>query len=139
MSSPLLVDPARARNLRMAVAIVTGAVAMIAAGVSSPVATPESASAATARPGSSNTGVPVGTTLRVHQGDLVVTKAGTVIDSLDIRGEVYIKANNVKITRSIVRGGAAATKPRALVMAWWNFTGFRRSRTRRCGPRIGAF
>ena len=125
MSSALPVDLARTRTLRAAVAIVTGAVAMIATGVSSPVATSSSASAAVARPGSSNTGVPVGTTLRVHQGDLVVTRAGTVIDGLDIRGHVYIKANNVRITRSIIRGGPAATKPRALVMAWWSFTGFR--------------
>lgn len=98
---------------------------MIAAGMTAPVTTSPPATAATARPGASNTGVPAGTVLRVHQGDLVITKAGTVIDSMDIRGEVYIKANNVKITRSVVRGGPAATKGRALVMAWWNFTGFK--------------
>ena len=125
MSSALPVDLARARAVRTAVAIVTGAVAVIAAGVSGPATTSSSATATTVRPGATNTGVPAGTTLRVHQGDLVVTKAGTVIDRLDIRGEVYIKANNVKITRSIVRGGPAATKPRALVMAWWNYTGLK--------------
>lgn len=75
------------------------------------------------RPGASNTGVPAGTKLTVHQGNLVVKTAGTVIDGLDIRGEVEIKANNVKIKRSIIRGGATATQDRALVMAWWNYTG----------------
>ena len=56
------------------------------------------------KPGAANTGVPVGTSLRVHTGDLVVTTPGAVIDAMDIRGLVIIKAPDVTIKRSIIRG-----------------------------------
>ena len=125
MSSALSSSLVRARARRTAAGIFAGAMAVVAAGVGAPGTSSTMASAAAVRPGPSNTGVPAGTVLRVHQGDLVVTKAGTVIDRMDIRGEVSIKANNVKITRSLIRGGPAATKDRALVMAWWNFTGLK--------------
>ena len=51
--------------------------------------------------------MPSGVSLRTHRGDLTITRAGTHIDRLDIRGFVTIKAPNVTITRSIVRGGTA--------------------------------
>ncbi|WP_258724065.1 hypothetical protein [Cellulomonas sp. NS3] len=50
------------------------------------------------------TGVPSGTALTTHAGDLVITQPGTVIDGLDIQGVVSVKADNVTIKRSIVRG-----------------------------------
>ncbi len=37
-------------------------------------------------------GVPAGTALTVHDGDLTVTEAGTVVDSMDIHGYLRIKA-----------------------------------------------
>ncbi|THG30791.1 right-handed parallel beta-helix repeat-containing protein [Naasia lichenicola] len=49
-------------------------------------------------------GVPAGTKLTVVYGDQTVTQAGAVIDSLDIHGRVIIRANNVTIKNSIVRG-----------------------------------
>lgn len=55
-------------------------------------------------PGTSSTGVPQGTSLKVHKGDLVVSTAGTVVDRRDIRGLVRIDADNVTIKRSIVQG-----------------------------------
>ncbi|MDO9379186.1 MAG: hypothetical protein Q7T56_10085 [Nocardioidaceae bacterium] len=61
------------------------------------------------RPAAYNTGVPKNLKLRVHRGNLTITRAGTKIDAMDIRGFVSIKAPNVTITRSIVRGG---TPPR---------------------------
>lgn len=61
----------------------------------------------TGKPSASTTGVPTGTKLAIHNGDIVVTKAGTHLDRLDIRGFVVVRAANVKITRSIVRGGVA--------------------------------
>ena len=69
------------------------------------------------RPGADNTGVPAGTQLTVHQGDLTITKAGTVIDSMDIRGFVTVKAANVVIKNSIIRGRDTTgfTSTRALV------------------------
>jgi len=57
-------------------------------------------------PGASNTGVPAGTELTVHHDDITVTKAGTVLDGLDIRGLVKIEASNVTIKNSIIRGRA---------------------------------
>ena len=59
------------------------------------------------RPGADNTGVPHWTALRQHDGDLNVTLPGTVIDGLDIHGYVRVRAANVTIRNSIVRGGAA--------------------------------
>ncbi len=59
-------------------------------------------------PGPDNTGVPAGTVLTPYVGDLVVKTPGAVYDSLDIHGFVRIKARNVTIRRSIVRGGPAS-------------------------------
>ena len=72
-------------------------------------------------PGASNTGVPPGTELSVVSGDLVIKEDGTVIDSVDVHGYVRVQANNVTIKRSIIRGGAQATRSNALVAAWWNY------------------
>lgn len=87
------------------------AVASPVAGVKT-VALPAATSALTtapegSMPDSTNTGVPAGTTLRQHTGDIVVTKAGTVLDRLDVHGFVIVKAPNVTIRRSIIRGGVA--------------------------------
>jgi len=54
-------------------------------------------------PGPSNTGVPAGTRLRVHQGDIDVRKAGTVIDGLDVHGAIKVNAPNVTIKNTIIR------------------------------------
>jgi hypothetical protein len=51
-------------------------------------------------PDESNTGVPAGTSLTVHEGDLTIKTDGTVIDGLDIRGCVTVEATNVTIRRS---------------------------------------
>ena len=50
--------------------------------------------------------MPSGTKLTVHNGDLNITKAGTVIDGQDIRGLVKISAPNVTIKNSVIRGRA---------------------------------
>jgi len=75
-----------------------------------PTATPT-----TGKPGATNTGVPAGTKLTVHEGDLRITTPGTVVDSLDIRGFVQVSAANVTIRNSIVRGYAASSS-RSLVI-----------------------
>jgi hypothetical protein len=59
-------------------------------------------SPASSTPGGS--GVPAGTALQVHNGDLTVTKANSVVNAMDIRGRIMIAANNVTIKNSIVRG-----------------------------------
>jgi hypothetical protein len=58
------------------------------------------------KPTSSNTGVPAGVSLRVVSGDQVYTKDNQVVSGVDIRGYVRIRAKNVTIKNSIVRGGA---------------------------------
>lgn len=60
-----------------------------------------------ARPSAANTGVPPGTTLTQHNGDITITKAGTVLKDLDIHGFVVVEASNVTIESSIVRGGVS--------------------------------
>lgn len=72
-------------------------------------------STATGEPTASNTGVPAGTTLTRHDGDIKVTKDGTVLDRMDIHGFVNIRAKNVRITNSIVRGGYANTSATGVI------------------------
>ncbi len=66
-------------------------------------------------PDASTTGVPRGTHLTVHNGDLTITKAGTVVDGMDIRGFVTVKAKDVVIRNTVVRG-QQTTKARGLVV-----------------------
>jgi hypothetical protein len=68
--------------------------------------------------GPANTGVPDGTALTVHNGDLTVTTAGAVIDAMDIRGFLKIEANDVTVKRSIIRGRDPGTVNMALVSAF---------------------
>lgn len=75
--------------------------------------------------GATNTGVPVGTPLTVNQGDITVSKDGTVIDALDVHGAIYVKANNVTIKRSFVRGGPVSSKNNVLIASWWGYKGLR--------------
>ncbi|WP_196250937.1 hypothetical protein [Cellulomonas sp. JZ18] len=60
-------------------------------------------------PGPDTTGVPAGTRLTVHEGDMRITKAGTVVDSMDIRGIVRVEAPNVTIRRSVISGRPSDT------------------------------
>ena len=46
--------------------------------------------------------MPAGVTLTPQSGGLTVTTAGTVVDSLDIQGMLYIRASNVTVKRSRV-------------------------------------
>lgn len=57
--------------------------------------------------------------LTQRSGDLVITKKGTVVQNLDLRGSILVKADNVTIRNSIIRGGPAATGDKALIMSWW--------------------
>jgi hypothetical protein len=67
------------------------------------------------QPGQANTGVPVGTALTQHYGDMKMTTAGATYDRLDIHGFVTILAPHVTITRSIIRGGVATSGNPGLV------------------------
>jgi hypothetical protein len=84
--------------------------------VISTVTTPTGLAPGTYKPGASNTGVPTGTHLTVHNGDLTITAAGTVINGLDIHGFVTVKALGVTIKNSIIRGTATSVQ-RALLLS----------------------
>jgi hypothetical protein len=68
--------------------------------------------------GGSGYGVPSGTTLTKKSGDLIITTPGAVISNIDLDGYIWVKADNVTIKNSILRGGPAPTSNRALVMSW---------------------
>jgi hypothetical protein len=70
------------------------------------------------RPGPSNTGVPAGTALTRHDGDLVVTRDGTVVDSLDVYGFINVRASNVTIRRTRVHGRDPGTTGSSLIAAY---------------------
>ncbi|HEY8588030.1 MAG TPA: hypothetical protein VIL55_00625 [Naasia sp.] len=55
-------------------------------------------------------GVPSGTVLTVLNGDQIITTPGAVLDGLDIHGRVIVKAPNVTIRNSIVRGADTGSK-----------------------------
>jgi predicted xylan-binding protein with Ca-dependent carbohydrate-binding module len=75
----------------------------------------EAAAPGSTKPDASNTGVPAGTKLTVHNGDINITKDGTVIDGWDLHGFVRINASNVTIRNSIIRGGDAKKTGRAVI------------------------
>lgn len=70
-------------------------------------------------------GLPAGTQLKVHNGDLTIKTPGTVIENLDIRGFVKIEASNVTIRRSIVRGRDPQNVNQALIAAYGDHRNFR--------------
>ena len=72
-----------------------------------PAASPSPTAAApssSSRPGPGNTGVPSGTRLTVHEGDLKITQPNTVIDSMEVRGIVWVRAPGVVIRNSLITG-----------------------------------
>ena len=75
-----------------------GSTAVSAAATPAPTTSP-------GKPNAATTGVKPGSTLTRHDGDITVTKDGTVLANLDIHGFVTVRAKNVRITNCIVRGG----------------------------------
>jgi hypothetical protein len=66
-----------------------------------------------AYPSASCTGVPADTNLSIHNGDLAVGTANSVIDSRDIRGCVTINAPGVVIRRSKITCSGSAVRSHA--------------------------
>lgn len=87
------------------------AACVLIAGLASCLATPDEPGAAalavtTPWPDATTTGwAHTGVTLTVHPGDLNVTTDGAIIDSLDVHGNINVRANNVTIRRSRVVHG----------------------------------
>ncbi|MBK7861219.1 MAG: discoidin domain-containing protein [Archangiaceae bacterium] len=64
----------------------------------------------TYKPSASTTGVRAGTTLTPYNtsgADLVISRDGTVLENLDIYGDIKVRARNVVIRNSRLRGGKA--------------------------------
>lgn len=90
-----------------AISIAPGATTTATPTTSPTTTTTTTTTVAATRPGPTNTGVPAGTVLRPYHGNLTITTPGAVYDALDIHGFVTIKAPNVTIKRSRIRGGVA--------------------------------
>lgn len=85
-----------------AAALMTGVLVAVPALAAAPA---QPAAAATAAvPGAGNTGVPAGTTLKKVYGDIVVKTPGTVLNALDVHGRIVVRAANVTVSNSIIRG-----------------------------------
>ncbi len=85
----------------------------VAAASASTVAVQAAATPGSYKPTASNTGVPAGKTLKPYNtsgADLVITKDGTVLDGLDIYGDIKVRAKNVTIKNSRLRGGKGIPK-----------------------------
>jgi len=93
-----------ARRRGFAAAFIAAVIAVTGATVLGSAESAAAVTGPTATPTASSTGVPAGTKLKVHNGDLTIRTAGTVVDGLDIRGFVRVEAANVTIKNSIVRG-----------------------------------
>jgi hypothetical protein len=53
-------------------------------------------------PSGNAAGVPAGTALREHRGDLIVSTAGTVVEKLHVVGSIIVQAPNVRIRQTRV-------------------------------------
>jgi hypothetical protein len=97
----------RGRGVALAAAA-SLAVAFAAVGCGNPAPGPgngnEAACGLPAYPTEACTGVPEGTSLTTHEGDLVVTTAGQVVDGLRVTGGIEVRAEGVVIRNSEVRG-----------------------------------
>lgn len=56
------------------------------------------------KPTSATTGAPAGLALTVQTGNVTITTAGTLIEGIDLHGYLDVRANNVIVRRSIIRG-----------------------------------
>jgi hypothetical protein len=84
-----------------------------------PTPAPSPAPATSGWPDASTTGVPAGVSLK-PSGSITVTTPGAVIEGLDIKGDVYIRAANVtlknsKVTGRVDTGDSAGKYPNALI------------------------
>ena len=110
----LAVQPQAATQPKTAVETTTAVQPQaVAAASASTIAVQAAATPGSYKPTASNTGVPAGKTLKPYNtsgADLVITKDGTVLDGLDIYGDIKVRAKNVTIKNSRLRGGKGIPK-----------------------------
>lgn len=70
---------------------------------------PEEPPEPTGYPDATNTGVPVGTTLTIHNGDFTTSSTSQVVEELDIRGRLIILHNNVTVRKCRLWGDGGLT------------------------------
>lgn len=58
--------------------------------------------ASTGYPDASNTGVPAGTSLTVHNGDFTTSSNGQIINAMEIRGTLIVNHSNVVVTNTLI-------------------------------------
>jgi hypothetical protein len=58
----------------------------------------------TGYPNASTTGIPAGTTLTPYSGTLTVSTAGTIVNAMNVTGDIWVKANNVTVKNSRTDG-----------------------------------
>jgi hypothetical protein len=85
--------------------------------VTVPGTTSSSTTTTTSTPSASTTGVPSGKTLTAYNGTLTITTPGTVVDGLDVSGTIIVKADNVTIKNTRVRGITSNTYTTPLIYA----------------------
>lgn len=94
----------RRTGARVAAALsVTLAAGLLAAGPASAADAPRRTDFGSYQPGPSTAGA-YGS-LKTWNGDLTITTAGAVVEGLDVSGVLRIKADNVTVRRTVVRGG----------------------------------
>lgn len=96
-------------NLKFMSIILVGATALVPCAVISQDSMPTGFITCKEIPGPDNTGVLPGSTLETIYGDLTITEPG-IYEDLDVHGFVNVRAANVVIRNSIVRGGKASTE-----------------------------
>lgn len=72
-------------------------------------------STSSGKPNDATTGVPDGISLTRHDGDLIIKQDGTVIENMDVHGFISIRAANVTIRNSIVRGSGPGSYSTGLI------------------------
>jgi hypothetical protein len=108
------------KNIRATYAAGAAAVTITALALSAapavqaaPAMAPAALTVGSYKPSASTTGVPAGTALKPYNtsgADLVITQDGTVLDGLDIYGDIKVRAKNVVIKNSRLHGGKAIPK-----------------------------
>ncbi len=87
-------------------------------GASTPPPPPPPPPPPSGQPIADNTGVPDGTVLTRYDGNMTITTPGTVIEAMDIYGFVDVRASNVTIKNSIIRGYNPGSVNLALISAY---------------------
>jgi hypothetical protein len=98
------------RTLRVGLAALAAAGLLVSLAVSTPASAADTATAAAEKPDAATTGSRIDRDQLIpHQGDLIVTQAGSVVSGRLVTGRIIIRAANVTVRDNIVEAGVKAT------------------------------